>query len=186
MDLGTAIKRVRAKRISGGILILLGLLLLVTGGLKGLYFVLTSDATITSKLSIGIASLIQKLYQHTQSIDWIWRLAPAPNSRQLNSAGNFGFVFCMAVLFVGRSLWDSASSLQKAIMKAKDEAQRKKWERELGQREVAAQRDLRMNVVVKSMPEDEWYKKPFGIIVLGIAVATLGQWINLALGLAKV
>lgn len=185
MDIGTAIRKVRVRRTLGGIFLVFALLFVLLGGLKGLYGILVADATFTSRFSAGIASLIRQLYEHTTGIDLAWRLAPAPDFRSLNNPGNIGFIFCIAIGCIGRYIWDSGSNLQIEIVKAKKRAQGRKWERELEGETSGGQRGVNINIVVNPTPEDEWYKKPGGIILIGVATAALGQWLNLLLGLAK-
>ena len=33
--------------------------------------------------------------------------------------------------------------------------------------------------------KDQWYKRPVGLLLLGVAIAIMGQWVNLQFGLVK-
>lgn len=185
MDLRTAIKKVRVKRTFAAVFVVFASLFVLTGALKAAYAILASDTTAMSRISLGLASLIWQIYDHTRVIEWVWRWAPMPDSRKLNSAGNFGFVFCLCIGFIGSYLWGSASSLQNEIAKALERAQRKRWERELDGETAERPRVAQVNIFINPVSEDAWYQKPLGMILIGVAIGTLGQWTNLMLGLVK-
>lgn len=42
---------------------------------------------------------------------------------------------------------------------------------------------LQINIELEQ--EDEWYKRPVGLFLLGGAIAVFGQWLNLQFGLVK-
>lgn len=186
MNLRTAKKHVALLRLLGATLMCVSFLFITTGALKAVYAVLTSAPDLGS-INANLANLIHVIYVKTPCIDWIWRAAPTPDMLHLNSEGNFGFLLCMSIGFIGRKIWDSASELKAAIAKALRDVQSRKWERELNNDQTSDESAEEVNVNITVMPssEDEWYKRPTGLLLLGVAIAALGQWVNLQLGLAK-
>ena len=61
------------------------------------------------------------------------------------------------------------------------------WEQELmnqhGQISGVKPDVLQINIELDQ--KDQWYKRPVGLILLGVAIAILGQWANLQFGLVK-
>ena len=42
---------------------------------------------------------------------------------------------------------------------------------------------LQINIELEQ--KDQWYKRPVGLVLLGVAIAIFGQWLNLQFGLVK-
>ena len=42
---------------------------------------------------------------------------------------------------------------------------------------------LQINIELEQ--KDQWYKRPIGLLLLGVALAVLGQWVNLKFRLVK-
>lgn len=82
-------------------------------------------------------------------------------------------------------MWDSASHLSLRVKKTIQRVEELGWERELmgqsGQISEGKPDVLQINIELDQ--KDQWYKRPLGLLLLGIAIAVLGQWANLRFGL---
>jgi hypothetical protein len=180
-------KRVTRQRIAGASVMLLSLVFLFCAALKGLYFSFENDNTAFSNLSHSLQRLIYAIYQRTSFLSWFWNWAPVPTEKALNVPGNWGLLFILACGAIGRTIWDSAASLSSRIRKTLQKVEEFGWERELMAQQgiVSGERPNVREITIPLGKEDEWYQRPVGIILLGIAVTVLGQWVNLQFGLVK-
>lgn len=180
-------QRIFKQRILAACIMLLSLLLFVCAALKGLYFSFNNDNTALAPVSHTIQSLVYLIYQRTNFLMWFWNLAPVPTSRALNVPGNWGLLFVLVFGVIGRTMWDSAASLSARIRKTLAKVEELGWEREL-----MAQQGITSNgshdtlqITIALDQKDEWYQRPVGMLLIGIAVTVLAQWANLQFGLVK-
>lgn len=162
------------------------MLFLLVGAQKTLYILLQQAQGPFSRIAESIQTLIGAVYENTQFLGVIWETAPvATYPQELNSSGNWGFVFIMAILLLGRVMWDSASVLAQRIKRTRERVQELRWEREMdGKAPVPSSDDANLiQVTVDLERKERWYKRPAGIVLLGIAIAVAGQWLNLRLGI---
>jgi hypothetical protein len=84
-------------------------------------------------------------------------------------------------------MWDSASRLKSRIDDNIKRVEERVWEQELlaqqGMVTGAKPDDLQINIELEQ--KNQWYKRPIGIILLGVAIGILVQWANLKFGLLK-
>ena len=92
MKIVDAKKRVVHLRIAAVVIIVISVLFLFCGGLKGIYFVVSQDNTMTAGISRAVQRIIDFVYERTQFISWVWKTAPAPNLEKLNTPSNYGWV----------------------------------------------------------------------------------------------
>jgi len=88
---------------------------------------------------------------------------------------------------IGRIMWDSAANLSARVAKTIRKVEELGWEQELmGQKgHVAGAKPDVLQINIDLEQKDQWYKRPIGLILLGVAIAALGQWVNLQFGLVK-
>ncbi len=155
--------------------------------LKSVYFAMQGDTSAFSVINQAIRRLVQLVCENTQFLSLFWRWAPVFNSQVLNAPGNYGILFITLCGAIGRVIWDSANNLSLRIAKTIRKVEELGWEQELmGQKKltVGDKPDI-LNINIGLDQKDQWYKRPVGLILLGVAVAVLGQWINLQFGLVK-
>lgn len=185
MKISEAKKRITKQRIVSVVVILAALIFLVCAALKSIYLSLDGDTTALSSASRAIQRLVYFIYERTQLISWFWTWAPVLNPRELNTTGNWGGLFIVICGFIGRVMWDSASHLSLRVKKTIQRVEELGWERELmgqsGQISEGKPDVLQINIELDQ--KDQWYKRPLGLLLLGIAIAVLGQWANLRFGL---
>lgn len=187
MKIFEAKRRVTKHRILSVAIMVISVTFFILAALKSIYFVMASDVSAFSAISQAIQGLVQLIYENTQFLSFFWQWAPVINPQNLNTSGNFGMLFIALCGAIGRVMWDSAASLSLRIAKTIRKVEELGWEKELmGQTNQTARTKpdiLQINIDLDQ--KDQWYKRPVGLILLGVAVAALGQWVNLQFGLIK-
>lgn len=187
MKIFEAKKRITRQRLVAVIVMVAATLFLACAGLKSAYFTLNGDTSALSSLSRGLQRLIYAVYERTQFISWFWELAPVINPKEPNTPGNFSFLFIVVCGAIGRIMWDSASNLSSRIKKTIQRVEELGWERELmaQQGHVPGAKPDVLQINIELDQKDQWYKRPIGLLLLGVAIAIVGQWANLQFGLVK-
>jgi hypothetical protein len=187
MKIYHAKKRIMSQKIFAMVVMIISVLFFACAALKSIYFSMADDTTVLSALSHGGQRLIYFIYERTQFVSWFWEWAPVINLKEPNTSGNLGFLFVVVCGAIGRTMWDSASSLSARIKKTIMRVEELEWEQELmgqrGQIRRAKPDVLQINIELEQ--KDQWYKRPIGLLLLGVAIAIAGQWLNLKLGLVK-
>jgi hypothetical protein len=187
MKISEAQSRITRHRIFAAGVMITAMLLLAFAGLKSISFAVEGDQTALASLSQALQRLVYLIYERTQFALWFWEWSPVINPKELNTTGNWGFLFVVVCGAIGRTMWDSASNLSMRIKKTIQRVEELGWEQELmGQRgpfSIAKPDVLQINIELDQ--KDQWYKQPIGILLLGVAIAILGQWLNLQFGLVK-
>lgn len=155
--------------------------------LKSIYFSMAGDTTALSSLSRGVQRMIYFIYERTKFFSYFWEWAPVINPKEPNTPGNLGFLFVVVCGAIGRTMWDSASSLSWRIKKTIQKVEELGWEQELmAQRgQIAGAKPDVLQINIELEQKEQWYKRPIGLLLLGVAIAILGQWMNLQFGLVK-
>lgn len=187
MKIIEAKKRVNHLRLLSVVVMSTAGLFLACAALKSLYFAMAGDTAAFSAVSRSVQRLVYFIYERTQFVSWVWDLAPTINTSQLNTSGNLGFLFIAVCGAIGRIMWDSALDLSLRIAKTIQRVEELGWEQSLlakqGVIEGAKPDVLQINIDLDQ--EDQWYKRPVGLLLIGVAIAVLGQWANLKFGLVK-
>lgn len=187
MKIFKAKKRITRQRVVAVVIMVASMLLLACAALKSAYFTLSGDTSALSSLSRALQRLIYAVYEKTQFVSWFWEVAPVINPKEPNTSGNFSFLFIVVCGAIGRIMWDSASNLSSRIKKTIQRVEELGWERELmgqhGQFSGAKPDVLQINIELDQ--KDQWYKRPIGLLLIGVAIAIVGQWANLQFGLVK-
>lgn len=187
MKIYEAKKRIARQRILATVVMLVSIMLFACAALKSIYFSMADDTTAFSSLSRGIQRLVYFIYERTQFVSWFWEWAPVINPKEPNTPGNLGFLFVVVCGAIGRTMWDSASSLSSRIKKTILKVEELEWEQELmAQRgQIAGAKPDVLQINIELEQKDQWYKRPVGLLLLGVAIAIFGQWLNLKFGLVK-
>jgi hypothetical protein len=187
MKIYDAKKRITRQRVFATVIMIVSTLLFACAALKSIYFSMAGDTTALSGLSRGVQRLVYFIYERTQFIAWFWEWAPVINPKELNTPGNLGFLFVVVCGAIGRIMWDSASNLSSRIKKTIMKVEELGWEQELmGQRgQFTGTKPDVFQINIELDQKDQWYKRPVGLLLLGIAIAIFAQWLNLKLGLVK-
>lgn len=156
-------------------------------GLKTIAWQFYGDTSAFAPISNAILRFVRFVYEHTQFLSWFWQLAPVANPRQLNSTGNYGVLFIVCCFVLGVVMRDSANLLSRRIKKTLLHVEEFGWTQTLMAQQglTPGQQPNVLQINIDLQQEDQWYKRPFGLIVLGIVIAVLGQWANLKFGLVK-
>lgn len=168
--------------------ILIGFVLIfLVSGLKSIAWAVQGDTTALAPLAQGIQRLIYFVYEKTQLFSWVWHVAPVVNPRELNSSGNYGFLFVTCCGALGRVMLDSANHLSARIKKTILRIEEQGWEQGLLAQQgiVSEQKPDVLQINIDLQQKDQWYKRPLGLVLLGITIAVLGQWANLQFGLVR-
>lgn len=187
MKIFQAKKRVIRQRVVAVIIMTVTALLFVCAAMKSIYFAMDGDTTVFSSLSGACLRLIYFIYEHTQFVSLFWKWAPVVNPKEFNTSGNFSFLFIAICGAIGHIMWDSAASLAVRIKDTIKKIEELEWQQELmaqrGQLQEARPDVLQINIDLDQ--KDQWYKQPIGLLLIGVAIAVLGQWLNLQLGIVK-
>ncbi|WP_167309963.1 YniB family protein [Ralstonia mannitolilytica] len=188
MKILEAKKHVTRLRIAGLIILACTFVLFAFAALKSLYFAMSDDRTAFSVISQAVQRLIYVIYEKTQFAELIWKAAPVVNPRDFNTTGNLGFLLIVLAGGMGRTMVDSAAHLSARIAKTIQRVEELGWEQSLlaqqGTVSSGGKPDV-LQINIELDQKDQWYKRPIGLILLGVAIAVLGQLANLKFGLVK-
>jgi len=187
MKISEAQKYVTKQRIIAAGVTVLNMLFFACATLKTIYYSLNGDTTPLHSLSLGGQHLIYAIYQKTQFAGWCWEWAPIINPKVWNTLGNFGFFFIALVLGIGRTMWDSANHLSARIRNTIKKVEELGWQQEL-LKQTEPTKNIKIDALQINMDlnqKDQWYKRPIGLILIGVSIAVLAQLANLELGLVK-
>jgi hypothetical protein len=116
---------------------------------------------------------------------WFWEWAPVINPRGWRATGNWGFLLLVVIGAIGRIIWDSAGKLSARVAATIRKVEELGWEQELlrqGGRTTYVKPDvLRINIDLNQ--DEEWFKRPVGMTLIGVATAIIGQLAIVKLGL---
>ncbi len=187
MKIYEAKKHITRQRVLATVVMVFSILFFACAALKSIYFYMTGDTTTFSSLSRWVQRLIYFIYERTQFVSWFWEWAPVINPKEPNTPGNLGFLFVVVCGAIGRVIWDSASSLSSRIKKTILKVEEFGWEQELmAQRgQIAGTKPDVLQINIELEQKDQWYKRPTGLVLLGLAIAIFGQWLNIQFGLVK-
>jgi hypothetical protein len=187
MKISEAKKRVTKQRIIASMIMIISVLFIVCAGLKSIYFTMQDQTNALSSFTQVVQDLVYLVYERTQFAFLFWKWAPIINLNQLNTPGNFVFSFIFTCAAIGRLMLDSASNLSSRIAKTIRKVEELGWEQELmGQRgSIQTTRPDVLQINIELDQKDQWYKRPTGLVLIGVAIAILGQWANLKFGLVK-
>ena len=90
MKISDAKKRIARQRLIAVAIMAIAALFLACSGLKSIYFALPGDTTALSTLTQALQRLVYAIYERTQFVAWFWEWAPVINTKEPNTAGNFG------------------------------------------------------------------------------------------------
>lgn len=185
MTISDAKRRITQQRVVSVALGLIASVSLLCAALKGIYVSLDGDISVLSSVSRNIQRLVYTAYEKTQFMSWFWKWSPVLNARELNTPGNWGGLFLLMCLLISRLMWDSASNLSLRVTKAMQRVEEAAWERELlgGSPQKPDKKPGVLQINIELEQNDQWYKRPLGLVSLGTATAILGQWANLRFGL---
>lgn len=180
-------KRVTHLRVISAIIMSTAILFFACSALKSIYFAMANDTTALSVLSRAIRRLVYFIYERTQFVSWVWDWAPVANPKIINSSGNFGLLFIVTCGAIGRTMWDSAAHLSSRITRTIHRIEEFGWEQALLAQQgiIAGTKPDVLLINIDLDQKDQWYKRPIGLILIGVAIAVLGQWANLKFGLVK-
>ncbi|WP_419687524.1 YniB family protein [Burkholderia theae] len=189
MKLGQARNRVVYMRIVAASLWVISALIFFIGFIKGLYYFLDASSPSTlppiAQLTVTIKKCIELLYAYTPFLHPIWTNAPLAAPYDLKWPGNYWLIFWAATGFVSQSIWGAASHLNQRIKASIKRVEELGWDQEL-LRQMGAVHGTKpdvMQINIELDQKDQWYKRPVGLVAIGVAAAVLGQLANLKFGL---
>jgi YniB-like protein len=118
MNYFTARREVIIKRLTGLPLTLVAFLLFALGTLKFLYGSLDNAHPAFFKVATGLKLIVSAIYEHSQLIEPLWRIAPVPDPKILLSSQSVAWFLCCMAGFLGASLLRSASRLAQRLRDA--------------------------------------------------------------------
>ncbi|MHB8231534.1 MAG: YniB family protein [bacterium] len=136
MDLGQAKKSVWWYIIISIIIGVPSFIMIIFGLLKFLYIdfytpISNNPSSHINKLYYPILNLIELIFKKTNSLYFFQKYSPtpilSPNIGNMNTAGNYWFLFYVFLLVISVLLWNSSASLRKRIKKTKKKSEEKKW-----------------------------------------------------------
>lgn len=187
MTILEAKKWIKMQRSLAAAIWVISALLFACAALKSIHVSMEGGTTALSPLTHGIQRGVYSIYQATQFASMLWEWAPVLNPQVLNTSGNFGFLLIVIAGAIGRMIWASAADLSARIAKTIKKVEELGWEQELrGQRgQITNAKPDVLQINIDLNQKDQWYKRPVGLILLGVAVAVLGQLANLKFGFVK-
>jgi hypothetical protein len=185
MKIYEAKRRALINRLAAFIIIGITSVFLFCSLLASLYNYSKETAPLLNVFGQLIRYFIELIYWHTQFASYFWNAAPIIDMHSWNTPGNFGFIFTALSWLIGCSFWGNATLLSSRIASTRKRVEEIRWENELlGQQNIAGgERPDLLQVNIAIDQQDQWYKKPMGMILIGVAIAVLAQLINLKFGL---
>ena len=156
--------------------------------LKSIYVSLRDMGAIGSYLSELVGKLINIIYSHTDFLpifwDTIWVKLPILDTHNLLQESNYYFFGLFAttlisIIQIQDSFW-IRSKINKAKRKIDDELLERDIKKQSGLVEGNKPDILELEINIGS--PDPWYKRPYGIIAIGLFVAIVGRIIASVLG----
>lgn len=186
MTLLEAMRVVRRRKVISIGVICIAFLFLVFGALKSFAWAASTDSSMLAPVTRTGHEFVVMLYQRTQFLSWFWELGPVLSLTDLNSPGNYSFLFLLVYMFLMRVIWDSAIHLDHRIKSTLQQAEERSWERQLSHSKVTTQENsMVLELRIQLGQKDQWYKRPLGIVLLTVAGGVVLQWLSLRLGLTK-
>ncbi|MFA0670126.1 YniB family protein [Vibrio splendidus] len=157
--------------------------------LKGLHFSFENQGAIGNYLSSLIGKLINFIYSFTDFIPFFWEKLwpnlPMLNLNNLLQESNYYFFALLAItLFFVIQLQESfwlKSKINKILREVEDEELKGDIKRQRGHTEGPRPDILELDINVNT-PEP-WFKKPLGLLVIGLAIAVIGKLLTTLLGM---
>jgi len=165
----------------------IAILFIFCSTLKGIYFSAQENTSPFFTIFRMIQNFVYFIYEHTQFISWIWKHAPIINFQTPTAIGNLSFILIAIIGGIGRIIWDSASHLSMRINNTILKVEEFGWEQELMKKD-GQHRDFNSDVLqinIELHQEEQWYKRPLGIFLIGTATIIIGQLLNLKFGFIK-
>ena len=156
--------------------------------LKSIYVSLRDMGTIGSNLSDLVGKLINYIYSYTDFLtifwDTVWVKLPILDTRNLLQESNYYFFGLFAatlisIIQIQDSFW-IRSKINKAKRKIDDELLERDIKKQSGLIEGKKPDILELEINIGS--PDPWYKRPSGIIAIGLFVAIVGRIVASFLG----
>jgi len=156
--------------------------------LKSIHVSLSDMGTIGSNLSDLVGKLINFIYSYTDFLpifwDTVWVKLPILDTRNLLQESNYYFfglfaVTLISIIQIQDSFW-IRSKINKAKRKIDDELLERDIKKQSGLIEGGKPDILELEINIGS--PDPWYKRPSGIIAIGLFVAIVGRIIASFLG----
>lgn len=186
MTIFEAMRVVRRRKAISICVICIAFLFLMFGALKSFAWAASTDLSMLAPMTRAGHELVIMFYQRTQFLSWFWEFSPILSLTDLNSAGNYGFLFLLVCMFLMRMIWDSAIHLEHRIKSTLRQAEEQSWERQLSHSGVTTQKNSTvLELRIQLSQKDQWYKRPLGIVLLTVAGGVVLQWLSLRLGLIK-
>lgn len=156
--------------------------------LKSIHVSFKGQAVIGDTLSELIGTLINFIHSYTDfaSIFWekVWPILPILNPLHLLQESNYYFFTLVAVaLFFYIQLQDSfwlSSKANKILREVEDEELKRDIKKQRGHIEGPRPDILELDINVSN--PDPWFKRPLGILAIGLIVAVFGKVITSILG----
>jgi hypothetical protein len=150
---------------------------------EGLFSVLGGN------LSALIGDLIKGIYSYTSFIpffwDDIWPILPELNLDNIFQESNYYFLAIIAATLFFRLLFEKYFWLRARISQAISEAEADELTRDVKKQRGSIKEEglnvMELEINLKSNP-DPWYKKPTGIVIIGIMGTIIGRIIAKVLG----
>lgn len=153
--------------------------------LKSLYVNIDHAGYLNTVIGRLVASPTSFLYQYTDWIPLIWDKSKILDHQKLASEGNYWFAGLVAGLFYSLSKIQEALAMQARIAKAERKIEDELLENDARKAKGVAEIPNResLELLVNVSPPDPWFKKPFGIVSLGIFTALAGKFLMVKFGL---
>jgi len=156
--------------------------------LKSIYISLRDMGTIGSNLSDLVGKLINYIYSYTDFLtifwDTIWVKLPILDTQNILQESNYYFFGLFAatlisIMQIQDSFW-IRSKINKAKRKIDDELLERDIKKQSGLIEGKKPDVLELEINIGS--PDPWYKRPSGIIAIGLFIAIVGRIVASFLG----
>ncbi len=172
MKLIEAKKLCKKRNILAFVLAIAGVLGLIVAAMKGIYVLPWDQDDLSSLFANPIKGFITWVYEHTQLISFIWKIAPTPDIINWNTTENYFFAFLFCAIGIARVLFDSSRHLASRIKKTIEAAEEEIWKRGLLQESgyLELKPDL-LSLEIKLEQKDKWHTRPEGVILITIIAA---------------
>lgn len=162
VPLSEAVKLARKQFWGGWAIVAVMTVLVALWMLKRLYYATTDSVHRPAQ---AINEWILDLYNTIPPLRALWPYLPYPSIPPLLSADNLWFALLLLILALGALVRDSGRHLSQRIAAVRQRVEEKRWEQsltgDLPRPDVLA-------IQIDLTTRDEWYKRPFGIVLLAV------------------
>jgi len=165
----------------------IGIMLFVFSGflallscLKSIYFISKQDKFLGEFLSDLVCTFLNFLFSKTNFVPllwtFVWKKLPIFNPTQIMQKENYYFLFLFVMVFSTILLIQDGFGLIKNIKKIEIEVEKERLKQEIKKQKGLIETSKScVEIEINVLSRDSWYKRPLGVVILGLITVILAR-----------